>query len=62
MVPVLSAEKYAEVQFTDGKKRKEEFYFGNSFYSQSGRYILAGSGVKAIVITDNKGKKRTVNF
>ena len=62
MISVFPGDKYAEVQLADGKKRKEEFYFGSSFYSQSGRYLLAGSGIRSIVITDNKGIKRTVNF
>ena len=53
---------YAEIQFTGGKKRKEEFYYGNSFYSQSGRYIITGPGVQAVIISNDKGAKRTVNF
>jgi hypothetical protein len=45
-----------------GKKRKEEFYYGNTFYSQSGRYIIACVGLQSITITDDKGKKATRQF
>jgi hypothetical protein len=48
--------------FTDGTQRKDELYYGNSFYSQSGRYITATSKLKSVTITDAAGNKRTVNF
>ncbi len=59
---ILPGDVSAEVILANGKKRKEEFYFGNSFYSQSGRYIIAGPGTRSISITDSKGAKRSINF
>jgi hypothetical protein len=53
---------YAEYLFTNGGRRREELYYGNSFYSQTGRYITAGAGVKSLIITDVAGKKRSINF
>jgi hypothetical protein len=51
-----------EYLLSDDKKRKQELYYGDSFYSQSGRYIIAGQGVKAVSITDRAGKRRSINF
>jgi enediyne biosynthesis protein E4 len=48
--------------FRNGTKRKEEVYYGNSFYSQSGRYITVTSIVKSAAITNVKGNKRVINF
>ncbi len=62
VIPVQPTDVYAEIHYSNGKKRKEEFYFGNTFYSQSGRCIVAGAGIKSISITDTKGNKRNINF
>ena len=62
VISILPGDVSAEIILANGKKRKEEFYFGNSFYSQSGRYIIAGPGTRSIFITDSKGAKRSINF
>ena len=38
--------------------RKEEFYYGNSFLSQSSRYILIDSNARSVTIRNTKGKLR----
>jgi enediyne biosynthesis protein E4 len=48
--------------FANGTKRKEEVYYGNSFYSQSGRYIWVSPTVKSVTITNTGADKRTINF
>ena len=48
----------ALLTFTTGKKQKVEFSYGNSFLSQSARTLSISPGVKAIEITDSKGRKR----
>ena len=48
----------ALLTFTDGKKQKVEFCYGNSFLSQSARTLLVSPQVKAIEITDSQGHKR----
>jgi enediyne biosynthesis protein E4 len=62
VIPVFADEVFAEMSFADGRKRKEEFYFGNSFYSQASRCIMAAPGIKSIVITNKQGAKRSVNL
>ncbi len=48
----------ALLTFGDGKKQKVEFCYGTSFLSQSARTLLVSSQVKAVEITDSKGRKR----
>ena len=48
--------------YINGSVRKEELYFGHSFFSQSGRYVIAGPDVKSAIVTDNTGNKRNINL
>ncbi|MDQ6844809.1 MAG: FG-GAP-like repeat-containing protein, partial [Bacteroidota bacterium] len=50
----------AEVTYTDGKKRKMEFYYGSTYLSQSSRTFAIEKNMKGIVITNFKGVKRKV--
>ena len=50
------------IYFKDGRKQKREVGYGSSFLSQSGRFITIDDNVKSIEITDNKEKKRRVDF
>ncbi|GAB3898306.1 VCBS repeat-containing protein [Larkinella knui] len=45
-----------------GRKQKLEFYYGQSFLSQSAREIAIGKAVKALEIIDSKGQKRLVQL
>ena len=62
IIDILPDDVSAEYLFSNGTRRKQEFYYGNSFYSQSGRYILIGNNVKSISITNTKGTKRVISF
>jgi hypothetical protein len=44
--------------FSDGKKQKVEFAYGNSFLSQSSRVLFIDPQIKSVEITDTKGNKR----
>ncbi|WP_431210104.1 FG-GAP repeat domain-containing protein [Puia sp. P3] len=46
----------AVVNYKNKSSRKEELYYGNSFLSQSSRFILADSSVESVTIKNNKGK------
>jgi hypothetical protein len=50
----------AVIHLVNGKRRKHEIYYGNSFLSQSSRSVIAGNAVQKIEVTDLKGSKRTV--
>ena len=58
--PVQKDDKFAEIHYSNGKTRKQEFYFGSSYLSQSGRFVIRTDGIKSVEVTDNKGKKRTL--
>lgn len=52
----------ASLVYANGKKQKLEFYYGQSFLSQSAREITIGSGVKSLEVIDSKGAKRMVSL
>jgi len=57
-IKIMPNEVSAVITKMNGQTRKEEFYFGQSFLSQSGRSILKNDKIKSITIIDNKGNKR----
>ena len=59
-VPINANEVSASITYINGKKSVTEFYYGNSFMSQSTRGIYKNSQIKSITITDNKGNKRQI--
>ena len=58
---ILPKDASAIIEFVNGKKRKEEFYFGNSFLSQSARFMSYNEQVKQITIIDQNGVSRKSN-
>jgi enediyne biosynthesis protein E4 len=60
IVPALPDDVYAVIEYTDGSKRKEEFYYGSSFLSQSSRFISLSPNVRRVTVTNSKGNKRVI--
>jgi len=52
----------AIVYLKNGHKRREEFYHGTSFLSQSSLFIPINDQIAAVEITNNKGEKRRLSF
>ncbi len=52
----------AIIEYADGSKRKEEFYQGCSFLSQSAPLLVTGDNVSSVEITNQKGEKRKITF
>jgi len=61
-IPVREQDKIAIITLANGKKRKEEFYFGNSFLSQSRRFLNVNDKIVSIEVTDNKGQTRNITL
>ncbi len=61
-IPIQPNEVSAEITFKNGKKQKEEFYYGSSFISQSARFISIDKNVAFVVISDSQGKIRKLSF
>ncbi|KIC94001.1 FG-GAP-like repeat-containing protein [Flavihumibacter solisilvae] len=51
-----------DISFKDGKKQKQECYYGTSFLSQSARFLQVSKNVESAVITDGNGQTRTLTF
>jgi len=52
----------ADILFKDGRKQRQECYYGSSFLSQSARFVRIGNNVTSVVITDSGGKTRKLSF
>ena len=50
------------VKNKDGRMQKGEVYYGASFLSQSGRFLIINEAVSSVEVFDNKGGKRIVNL
>jgi len=60
LVPLEPGDRWASVRLRDGKVRREEFHYGESFLSQSGRFLELGEEVVSAEIWDEKGQKRVI--
>jgi hypothetical protein len=61
-ISVMPDDISAELLYKNGISQKQEFSYGSSFLSQSARFINAGSNLKSVTITNNKGQKRKIDF
>ena len=59
-VPLAPGDVGALVTLKDGRVRREEFHFGESFLSQSGRFLSLFGPVASVDIVDENGKKRRI--
>jgi hypothetical protein len=62
LINVLPQDRSALITNKDGRITRQEFYYGNSFLSQSTRFISVGKEVSKVVITDDSGKVREIRF
>ncbi|WP_018615487.1 VCBS repeat-containing protein [Segetibacter koreensis] len=53
---------YAEIIYKNGKKRKQEFYYGAGYLSQSARALEIDKLVNYIEVVDSKDNKRRISF
>jgi hypothetical protein len=61
-IPLQKGEIKAEIKFRNGSSQKQEFYYGNSFLSQSGRFVSIGKNVASVIFYDNRGETRKIDF
>ena len=52
----------ALITYSDGRRQRRETGYGNSFLSQSGRFITVSGAMVSAEITDSRGKTRRVNL
>ncbi len=51
---------YAEITFKNGKKCKVEFYYGDTYFSQSSRRLKINANMSKILIFNGKGESREI--
>jgi hypothetical protein len=56
----LPTDLYAEITTTEGVRYRQEFYYGSSYLSSSGRFIPKHPEIASVTIYDQTGKGRTV--
>ena len=59
-LPLYADDVSAIIVYKDGRHQKRETGYGNSFLSQSARFIPVDSSMSSIEITNSKGKTRRV--
>lgn len=62
LVKINPNDRMAIIHLKNGKIRKEEFYYGSSFLSQSARFMSITAAVSAVDITNNAGKTRKISL
>jgi hypothetical protein len=55
-----STDAVVELLYADGKRRREEPAYGNTFYGQSARVLWVDPAVKSVEVTDFAGRKRKI--
>ncbi|MDB5149510.1 MAG: repeat protein, partial [Mucilaginibacter sp.] len=59
-VKLEPTDMYAIIRYKNGQTSKQEFYYGESFLSQSGRFISIGNTMESVKITDSNGHTRDI--
>jgi len=60
LVKLQPLDMFATIKYKNGKVSRQEFYYGDSFLSQSGRYINIDSSMASVVVTDTYGHNRNI--
>jgi ASPIC and UnbV/FG-GAP-like repeat len=61
-LPMHTDDVSVMIEYRDGRRQKRETGYGNSFLSQSGRFITIDSTTASIEITDSRGKTRKISL
>jgi hypothetical protein len=59
-VPLNADDVVAVITYRNGRRQRRETGYGNSFLSQSGRFITVNGAIASIEITNSKGKIRRI--
>jgi hypothetical protein len=61
-IPLEWLDSKAVIKYKNGKTITQECYYGSSFLSQSGRFLLLNDSVLNVKITNNLGKTRGISL
>lgn len=62
IIPISNSDRYAILTLKNGKKRKQEFYYGNTYLSLSSQNLKVSKEIISVEIFDEKGKVRKVDL
>jgi enediyne biosynthesis protein E4 len=62
ITPVLPGEVSATYHLKNGKQRTEELYNGNSFLSQSSKFLILNEAIDSIQVRSSKGASRIIKL
>jgi hypothetical protein len=62
LIPLTREDKSIILSLSNGKKRKEEIYFGSSFLSQSSLFFTADKNILSAEVKDRNGKSRLIKL
>ena len=60
LIPLNTDDNSVLITLKNGQTRKEELYYGNSFLSQSSRFLCINNNIKSAVVLNVKGIKRNL--
>jgi hypothetical protein len=60
IISLTPNDKYCLYHLKNGKKRKEEFYIGQSYLSQSSAFIVLDDSMVNVEVTNSKGETRII--
>jgi len=60
--PLNADDVSALITYQNGKRQRRETGYGNSFLSQSGRFLIVDGAITSIEITDSRGRARRVTL
>ena len=61
LIPLEPGDVSAELVMKNGLRRKEEFHYGASFLSQSGRFLLINDKISSIHVKGAKGNNHSIS-
>jgi hypothetical protein len=61
-IPLKPDDISAEVKYNNGQSRKQEFYYGCSFLSQSARFMTSDENINSVTITNTSGVSRKIGM
>ncbi|MEJ7685128.1 MAG: VCBS repeat-containing protein [Segetibacter sp.] len=62
IVAINPDDSYASITFWNGKKCRQEFYYGSSYLSQSSRRLTISPYIRSVVIYNTEGRMREIKF
>ncbi|MEN9686539.1 MAG: hypothetical protein RLZZ28_2325 [Bacteroidota bacterium] len=61
-IPITQKDSYAVLKLKSGLLRRQEFYYGSSFLSQSTRSLLSSTSIVSVEVHDLQGNVRNISL